>query len=110
MRRVTREQAEAVLHAVRQQYGAWLSDDSAGPELRRDWDGRDWVVLWEEGPYEWSYAALQEHVEPEMYELAVEAGATAEQARRTALLKEARLPDGVWVEAVNHYSLAVYPD
>lgn len=72
----TKDQAEAVVARIAEVFGA---DPKYGPELLEDWDGHRWVVMWEKGPFEWTYGASSKVDVP-----------------------------GVWVEAINHYSVAIH--
>jgi hypothetical protein len=75
MATVTRQQAEQVLVRVRELYG---TDE---PKLVEDWDGRDFVIIWEAGYDDWPM------------NVSAGWGLTA---------------DGVWVEPVNNGVLAIY--
>ena len=78
--KVTRSAAMTVRGLVANQHGASSSDDitlRTGDEYRGYRDG-SYYLIWEEGPYEWTYEAVD------------------------------GLPMGVWVEAVSHCVLAVH--
>ncbi len=56
----TKAQATKVLNAVKKQCAAWIDEGDTGPKLVRDWDwtghgSARWSIVWEEGPYQWSY-------------------------------------------------------
>lgn len=91
--KVTKRQAEEVLEAVAKQFESWVTD-GYGPKLMTDFDGHDWVIMWEEGsPYQWTYMFPGGGIEEEF----------------GFRIPEVQLPDGVWAEALTSYSLAVYP-
>lgn len=101
--RVTKAEAEKVLSAVKRAFPAWARGKGAvGPKLVKDWNwgftyshDYDWAIVWEEGsPYNWTY--LFPH------------GGTDEEfgGRHPAVT----LPDGVWVEPVTGWAIAIYPD
>lgn len=78
VRKISREQAEAALAAVREQFKKYLepetfeaftADDGTEhpartypplctePKLVEDWNGSGWAICWEDGPDEWAYRA-----------------------------------------------------
>src|SRR4051812_7159622 len=61
-KQVTRRQAEAAARAVAKAYGA---EPDYGPKVWDD-DGR-LVILWEEGPFEWTYSASMGGFDEEMF-------------------------------------------
>jgi hypothetical protein len=78
MATVTRQQAARVLGYVQGLYDVYGPD---GPKLVEDWDGRDFVIIWEDGYDDWPMNVSNNWV-------------------MTA--------DGVWVEPVNNGVLAIY--
>lgn len=52
-KRVSEAMAKRVLKAIHEKYPE--DAKSHGPEILRDWDGRDFVILWEPGPEGWTY-------------------------------------------------------
>src|SRR6266498_1159652 len=56
---VTREQAEEVLQRVKATWDMGYEWTRREPKLVEDWDGRKWVIIWEEGPEEWAYWTSQ---------------------------------------------------
>lgn len=60
---------------------AFDAEPGYGPTLLEEWfDDRQWTVAWEHRD-DWPYG-ISDHVTP---------------------------PRGVWLEAINHYSIAIYP-
>lgn len=105
-KQVTKRQAEAVRKAVAKMFAA---EEGYGPKLRdrRDYDGQPgWQIYWEEGPFEWTYRFPDGGFDEELYSLAEEFG--TENARRIANRPAVTLPAGVYVEAINHWSIALY--
>lgn len=75
--RISRTAAEQVRDLIAARFGA---DPRYAPTLMEEgWDGHQWVIAWEEGPDEWAYQATY-LVEP---------------------------PAGTFLEAINHYSVAI---
>lgn len=123
--KVSKAKAQAVLDAVKAQHKAWvepmLDDDGsvildAGPPpvlMEEGFDGRQWTIVWEEGPDEWPFTLHGGSSEEDrvlLAQAAEEFGANltvsvAEAAER----KPAALPKGVYVEPINHCSIGVYP-
>jgi hypothetical protein len=103
--------ADAALAALCEQFKGVI-EAGYEPKLFAPGDGpagEYHVIVWEEGPYEWTYTAFVGGLDQEVYVLAKDAGATDEQARATATRKEVSAPEGVHVEAINHYSIGLYP-
>lgn len=113
---VTRQQAEAVLQAIRTQFSAYvqaegiteellrpLSDDDL-PQLVEDYDGAPFAIVWESNsPYEWAYRVFEGGVDEEMTELASEFGGGVV---RTPAVTE---PEGVHCEPLMSFILGIYP-
>lgn len=98
--RITREQGEAALAAVKAAFAPYLSSGWDEPVLEWDWDWLEsgptaCAIVWEEGPEEW---ALHLDVVP------VEAG-----SEKAAQWKPGDWPVGVWYERVNTFALSLYP-
>lgn len=135
---ITRRQAEQALAAVKAQFKSYVEDMvlpptpaetingveypatkgmtlKAGPPpvlMEGGFDGRDWTIVWEEGPDEWPFVlGTDEATEEER----VLAGQAAEEfgAKTGDLTKSGRtpavMPKGVRFEAINHYSIGLYP-
>lgn len=101
MRHPTKAQASKVLAAVRAQYKSWILPGDTGPLLVRDWkfydwDTTRWSIVWEEGPYQWTYMFPHGGIEEEF-------------GSRVKDVSD-RLPAGVWAEACNSFALSVQLD
>lgn len=72
------------------------------PELWADWDGHDWVVSWEEGPWEWAYRASMGGFNEVADQVAAMGGTPVEE-------EPIPMPDGVWCEPINSFQLGLYP-
>ena len=109
MKKVTKRQAEAVLRAVKKMFGSGAGE--YGPQLRdrREYDGQPgWQIHWEGGPFEWPYLFPFGGVDEELASMAREFVDSDAEAGRVATRKEVQLPPGIWVEAINHWSIAIY--
>jgi hypothetical protein len=134
---VTREQAEAVLAKVRQQYLAYCAtaEETAvmyadDPELvdvltkskdgtpkanppqptlveNFDWGAGPvpWAIVWEEGPFEWAYNAMQGGVDEE-----VAAMLAAEGVEGGGKVDAVDPVPGVATEPYSGWALAIYPE
>lgn len=95
--KVTRREAEQVLAAVKRQCKTWLGEGSTPPVLRENWSWTGptyaWAIIWEEGPYEWTYLFPHGGIEEEF----------------GFNLKAVNLPAGVWTEAITSWAIAIYP-
>jgi|GEM_PF-4183980 len=81
---VTEEQANRVAQSVAEQFGA--ADEPDRPQVypgAHEGSAAPFVVSWEQGPFQWPY----------QHRLLFDVGQRA----------------GVYLEAVNHFALAVYP-
>lgn len=69
---ITHAQAERALGCVREQFKEYIAAGDPPPKLIENWvpvtcrDGRvreddsiPFVIMWEEGPYEWAYRAIE---------------------------------------------------
>lgn len=72
------KQADATLAAVREKYANYLSAYGE-PVMLRDFDGKPYVILWEEGPEDWVFNL------------------------------DGVAPSGVLAEPINHVALGLYP-
>lgn len=91
---VTREQAEQVLAALQRQCAGWIGEETQyGPTLAEDFDGRPFVIIWEEGPDGWPFAFP--------HGLAEDCGGRIADV-------SADVPPGLLVEPINHYSVGIY--
>lgn len=114
---VAREQAEAVLAAVRAKYATHIGEDSEyGPTLIENWhwlsEPTPWAIVWEGGPFEWAYRFSSGGFDDEVYSLAAAIfGDTAEgRSRATGMATEPPADDipGVFIEPINHWALGLY--
>ena len=91
--RVTKTMANKTLAAITASFKGWV-EPGYGPKLMEDWDGHDFCIIWEEGaPYGWVHM-LHGGVDEE-YGFKVPA---------------AKIPAGVWCEAVNSCVVALFRD
>ena len=108
-KRVTKRQAEAVLRAVQKQYAGWV-EEGYGPKLVMDWrylsDEGQPAIVWEEGPYEWSYRFPYGGVEEETTALLRVEVPDA----KPVTVPKVELPKGVWVESATSWALSIYPE
>lgn len=99
-REPTKAQATKVLNALRRQCAAWIDEGDTGPELKRDWDWTGsgdparWSIVWEEGPFQWSY-------------LFPFGGRDEEFGFKLADVSDA-VPEGFFVEAITSWAVALY--
>lgn len=123
--KISRRKAEAALAAVKAQYAAYFQPirlDDNDPESRiisEGWPepvlvdrGHRWDIVWEEGPDEWVFT-LDGGSGEESRVLAAQAarefGGDVDQAVKAVERPAAKMPAGVYVEAVNHVSIGLYP-
>ena len=100
MPNVTKRDADRVVNAIRKKFHSYIVAGYHGPQLFENWDGKRFVIMWEEGPFEWTYQPINhETIDDEMSSLA---GCTVK-------VPAVKLPDNVLVEPINHYSVALYP-
>lgn len=93
--------AAVAFAAVRETFEAYLDAGYCEPTLMQDFDGREWTIVWEEGPYQWPFLATGGGVDEEMAALGEEFGYTPKPV-------EAITVPGAFIEPVNHYSIGVY--
>lgn len=112
-KRVTKREAEKVLAAVKRAFPAWIGGKgSTPPTLVKNWEWGwnysrtyDWAIIWEEGPYEWTYRFPEGGVDEELtYELR-----TIVPDAAPLTTNAATLPDGVWTEPITGWAIAIYP-
>jgi hypothetical protein len=109
MKNITKRQAEASLKAVAKKFGA----DADGPQLVKDHQGwysdHAWAIVWEGGPYDWPQllgGGIDEELLNGIYpEFEPDLSKAIKKASRGAV----EFPQGVWAEAINGYSIALYP-
>ena len=103
-RHVTQRQAQAVLkRAVKTQFASY-GPDFGDLKLDMDWDGHV-AIIWEEGPYEWTYHFGTNDVDEE---LTIELQEF--QPDTVVRLRPVTTPKGVFVEPYTTYALCIYPD
>ena len=102
---VKKRDADKVLAAIKRQFAGWIEPGhpETGPQLVKDYDwlGDDWLgdggapyaVLWESGPYEWTYLAGEGGIEEEF----------------GFKIKAVEFPEAVFVEPITHFALGIYP-
>lgn len=88
-RKVAQAQAEKIIASLNKQWG--VDPKYGGPELLAGWDGHDFVIIWEGGPYDWTILASGGGFDEFGHEY-----------------EPVKLPTGVWVEPVNGCVLALY--
>ena len=91
---VTRKDVEKVVAAIGRQIPS-AKDEGYGPLIGED-DRQGWTIIWEEGPFQWTYLFPHGGIEEEF-------GTKLEDV-------SADLPAGIWAEAINHYSIGVRGD
>ena len=106
MKNVTKRQAEASLKAIAKKFGE-------GAQLVKDHQGwysdHAWAIVWEGGPYEWPQL-LDGGFDEELFNgLYPEFEQSHPEAVKKATHGAVKLPKGVWAEAINGYSIALYP-
>ena len=119
--KASKAKAEAVLAAVKAQYASYfeplLHED--GSTLSEGWPepvlidrGDRFEVVWEEGPDEWVFTLDGGSGEEDRVlaaQAAQEFGANVATTVKAVERPPAKMPPGVYVEPVNHITLAVYP-
>lgn len=109
---ITKRLAEKTFAAMRKQFAAYLPDNPAeGPFLRRRYEtSGHWEIVREGGPYDWPMRAFVGGWDSEIYHLALDAGATRQEADRLARSEpKIPAPADVFTEPVNGYTLGLYP-
>lgn len=109
-RRVTRRDAERVVKAIHAAFPASVQEFADGnyeklvpitderflPQIFENWDGRDFVIIWESGsPYDWT--------------MTFPYGGISEEFGSTVKDVSDMIPSHLHVEAVNNCVLAIYP-
>lgn len=116
---VTQEQAEAVLAAVEAKYQGYWGEQAVEdgfvmphPTLVMDFDwigtGPQPAIVWEEGPYEWAIRHAGGMNEETFHNIHPEFEADAAKAREMATEKAVEIPEGLWVEPITSWALAIY--
>lgn len=117
---VTDEQAQAVLDAVVARYHLYfepLLDADYGnviiapdplPVIQRDERGHA-LIIWEDGPSDWAYQALEGGSTEEDRVLTAAANVEFGVEMKAAEPEPAQFPADVSVEIYTSYALAVYP-
>jgi len=115
IRTITQEQADAALAAVKAQYRHYLEAGYDGPQLlppgHQFNPALGWMVMWEDGPYEWAYRAGVGGVDEELLTLAADEPALG-KAVAVELATEPEptgYPAGVFVEAWFSYAVWLSP-
>lgn len=116
MPKVTARQAEDIRAAIEKRFSAYVHDGQYGrPTLydhtHENLSAGSWVIVWEEGPYEWALAPFDNFVDDESFFLATDAGLTVAQARTVASKKASPQPhaDRVFLEPIHSFTLGLYP-
>lgn len=93
---VSEADAQEVLQAVRTAYAAWVSPGNE-PTLRKDYDDGyglvPYAITWEGGAYDWPVLFPDGGIEEEF----------------GARIRATSLPDRIFCEALNGWSLGIYP-
>lgn len=111
--KVTEKQAQRVLAAVREQCAGWLDPDKpdTGPKLVMDFDwtgtGARPAIVWEGGPFEWTYQFPYGGVDEEATGLLQEFKPGGRIERKDV---SGKIPKGVWTEACTAWALSIYPE
>lgn len=94
MKKVTKRQAEQVLAEVKRVFSPFVEDGNE-PVLHMDWSHHHIgpVIAWEGGPYEWAFYFGH--------------GGRTEEFGWVA--PEAKLPAGVWKEALYSWAIILHP-
>lgn len=109
MREVTEREALAVRAAVETRYAAYFELGWQRPTLVRDYDDQTpWLVLWEEGPYEWSHRVADGGVDNEraaFFMIVLDLG--KEEALAKSWTTPIDVPPGIEIEPYEPFSLAI---
>lgn len=97
-KKVTKGNAEKVLAGVKKLFKAYTDGGNDGPVLVKDWDWVGgppvpWAIIWEGGPYEWSY-------------LVPNGGIDQEFGLKFGPID---VPDGVYIEHETSWAIGIYP-
>jgi len=96
--KVTKRDAERVLAAVKKAYGAWIMEGDRGPVLMKDyaaWNSpAPYAVVWEEGPFEWTFNFPFGGIEEEFGSNVADVSAA--------------IPKAVFCEAMTSWCLGIY--
>lgn len=107
-KKITRKQAEQALAAIEEQYRTYLAGDGKkyGPKLVENWEPHwsdsviDFVIMWEDGPFEWAYNAKDGGLDEELSSMA---------GQRMDTPAATTWPEAVWCEPATSYCVALYP-
>lgn len=121
--KITREQAEAALAAIKAQFKAYteplvIDGQDFGPTvtsepvLIEDYDGEGWVISWEEGPDDWAFRATSGGTSEEERTLAGQAAEEFGVSYEQVAPKDdepVKFPKGVYAEPYYSFVLGLYP-
>lgn len=132
--KVTKEQAEQALAAVKEQFKVYLEpivisaeESSSGeekvlspccpePTLVENWQGwaggtTDFAILWEDGPDDWAYRATSGGYSEEEFALSVAAAKEfGVEAGKPKQEEPVTWPKGIWAEPYCSFILCLYPE
>lgn len=108
--KITRKQAEQALAAIKAQFKTYIEVDAQyggeGPKIVENWEPYyndsivPFVIMWEEGPFEWAYNAKDGGLDEELSSL---------MEKRVDTPPATSWPEGVWCEPATTYCVALYP-
>lgn len=106
-KKVSRKQAEQALAAIKEQFKTYIEvyGEEYGPKLIEDWEPHwndrtiDFVIMWEEGPFEWAYNAKDGGIDEELSSMA---------GQRMDIPAATTWPEGIWMEPATSYCVALY--
>lgn len=118
--KITREQAEAALAAIKAQFKSYteplvIDGEDFGPTvtsepvLVEDYDGEGWAIVWEEGPDEWAFRATTGGTSEEERVLVAEANREFGGNLAVPEDQPVTLPKGVYAEPYYSFVLSLYP-
>lgn len=114
MNKITLHHANQVRNAVERQFKAYVLGMESRPSLHGNYTGVGvgefaepvpFALVWEDGPFEWALNAFTDHVDEELTELLWEFDRELPPAQVAAV----DIPDGVTVEPLTSFVLAIYP-
>lgn len=126
---VTREEAQAVLALVEKKFSSYLKTwpvvdgkldfdaelidvpEYERPKLVENYDGKDWAIVWEGGPFEWAYADLADAYVDEEAAVTLRDEFQAKNATRLASTDGVQgMPKGVVAEPFFSFVLVLYKE
>ena len=118
--KISREQAEQALAAVKNQFRAYtepliIDGDDLGPTITsepvlvEDWDGEGWAISWEDGPDDWAYRATSGGSSEEERVLVAEANREFGANFQVKDDEPVTFPEGVYAEPYFSFVLSLYP-